>query len=178
MLIVSPSTANALAPYASERAFVMFVQVNPPKGGMGPILIEGVKGAALGRRLGQLARDNAFDPMLIGLLETTQPEQTAYQVKQDHDADRLHDDWFEPTARLLGLVQQAQLVLQELLAQTHPGAMETAPVDIDAIATMLGVSIKTVRRLVDKNQIPFLRVGSQLRFVPADVMASLQQTRR
>lgn len=176
MLIISPYTANALAPHASERAFVMFVQVNPPAGGLGPILIEGIKGAALGRRLGALARDNAFDPLLIGLFETAQPEQRAYEIKQKHDEDRLHDDWFEPTGTLLAFIQQtSQSALQELLALTHPGAMATAPVDIDAIATMLGVSIKTVRRMVDKKQIPCMRVGRLLRFVPADVIASLQR---
>jgi excisionase family DNA binding protein len=178
VLIVSPSTANAITPHASERAFVMFVQVNPP-GGVGPILIEGTKGAALGRRLGQLARDNAFDARLIGLYETTQPEQTAYQIRSQHDDDRVHDDWFEPTTALLAFIQQAaQQPLQELLAQTHPGAMEATPVDIDAIASLLGVSVKTIRRMVDKNQIPYLRAGRVLRFVPADVIASLQHGRR
>lgn len=176
MLIVSPSTVNALAPHASGGAFVMFVQVNPPAGGLGPILIEGVKGAALGRRLGQLARDNAYDPLLIGLLETTQPEQAAYQIKTEHDEYRLHDDWFEPTGALLAFIQQtSQAALQTLLAQTHPGAMETAPIDIDAMAAMLNVSVKTIRRMVDKKQIPVLRAGRVLRFVPADVFASLQQ---
>lgn len=178
MLIVSPSTANALAPHASERSYVMFVQVNPP-GGTGPILIEGVKGAALGRRLGQLAQDNAFEARLIGLYETPQPEQLAHQIRAQHDDDRLHDDWFESTNALIVFVQQhAQQPLLDLLAATHPGAMDTAPVDIDTIASLLGVSVKTIRRMVDKNQIPYLRAGRVLRFVPVDVVASLRHSRR
>lgn len=174
MLIVSSSTAHALAPHATERSFVMFVQVNPPVG-VGPILIEGTKGALLGRRLGQLARDNAFEARLIGLFETLHPEREAYAIRAQYEHDRIHDDWFEPTHALLMWVQQmAQQPLQELLAQTHPGAMETAPVDIDTIAELLGVSVKTIRRMVDKNQIPYLRAGRMLRFVPADVIASLR----
>lgn len=177
MLIVSPSTASTLTPHASERAFVMFVQVNPPKGGVGPILIEGVKGHRLGGALGELARRNAFDPMLIGLLETAQPEQYAHAIKSQYDHDRLHDDWFEPSPSLLGYIQQnAQQALQELLAATHPGAFSQQPVGIDEIAAMLGVSVKTVRRMIDKQQIPYLRNGNgPYRFVPADVLGSVRR---
>lgn len=157
----------------------MFVQVNLPSGGLGPILIEGVKGSALGTRLGQLARFNAYDPLLIALLETSGPEnQSAHEIRQRFDDDRLHDDWFDPTPALLALVQQGQETLQQLLAQVQPGAVASTPVDIDTIARMLNVSVRTIRRMIDKNQIPVMRVGRQFRFIPGDVLAALQYTTR
>jgi excisionase family DNA binding protein len=42
----------------------------------------------------------------------------------------------------------------------------------------LGVSVPTVRRLVKAGEIPFLRLGKALRFVAADVLASLDRRER
>ena len=177
MLSVSPSTVDAITPHANG-AFVMFVQVTAPKSPPGPIWIEGVRGHRLGTVLGELARLKAYDPMLIGLLETTlPPEQHAQAVRAHFDGDRLHDNWFEPTPGLLAAIQQdAQAALRTLIAQTHPGAHSQHPVGIDEIAAMLNVSVKTVRRLIEKQQIPYLRAGNgPYRFIPADVFASMQR---
>jgi len=45
------------------------------------------------------------------------------------------------------------------------------------IASHLGVSRATIRRLVTAGGIPFFRVGSQLRFDPVAVRARLEQHR-
>lgn len=176
MLIVSPSTASALAPHAAERSWVMFVQVNAPDGSLGPILIEGVRGSKIAERLSQLARDNAFDAMLIGLMETVTPDDHASQIAAQCEATRLHDRWYAPTAELLAFIQHVgQHALTELLELAHPGALGTAPVDIDEMARILGVSVVTVRRMIKANEIPFLKAGRVYRFIPTDVIASIQR---
>ncbi len=176
MLLVSPTTANAIAPHAAERSWVMFVQVNPPVGGAGPIKIEGVAGKQLGERIAQLAADNAFDTVLIGLVPTEiRPHDHARAIAEQYADAHLHDGWFQPTPGLLAFIQHTGLdAIQELLARTHPGALSDSPVDIDTMASILGVSVVTVRRMVKAEQIPYLRVGLALRFVPADVIATLR----
>lgn len=180
MLIVSPSTASALAPHAAERSWVMFVQVSSPNGDLGPIKIEGVRGSQLGVRLAVLARENAFDPRLIGLIASEQPAEHAAAIAEQYAGEHLHHDWYAPSASLLAFIQHvAQGPIQELLAIAHPGALSGESVSIDDIATILGVSVPTVRRMIKKNEIPYLRTGSGVyRFVPRDVVASLSHRQR
>lgn len=157
----------------------MFVQVNPPTGGAGPIKIEAVKGANIAARLRALAAENAFEPYLIGLTSTTTPNELAKAIHEKHLAAHIHHDWFDPTPELLAFVQHtAALALRDLLARTRPGGIPDGAVDIDEIAHYLGVSVQTVRRMVKAGDIPHLRMGKALRFVPADVVASLERRGR
>jgi len=179
VLIVSPPTASALSPHAAEHAWIMFVQVSPPSG-LGPILIEAVRGSEIGRRLAQLARDNAYEAMLIGLIESPTPAEHAAQIHAQWIAAHLHDHWFEPAGDLMAFIEHtAQRTLSELLSQAHPGAMNDQPVGIDEMAKILGCSTQTIRRMVKAQEIPFLRAdrsgGRVLRFVPIDVIASLRR---
>lgn len=156
----------------------MFVQASAPND-HGPILIEAVCGADLGNRLAELARDNAYEAMLIGLLESTTPELHAQQIAAQVEAHHLHHQWYASTGTLIAFIQtSAQRALQELLALTHPGALPTEPVDIDEMARLLNVSVPTVRRMVKRGEIPFLRSSGErghLRFIPQEVFASLQR---
>jgi excisionase family DNA binding protein len=179
MLIVSPSTASALAPHAAERSWVMFVQVNPPGGGQGPIKIEAVKGSQIGTRLATLARENAFDPMLIGLIESPTPLEHAQAIIEQYAAGHLHHDWYAPSADLLAYIQHvAQGPIQALLAETHPGGLSEESVEIEEMADILNVSVPTVRRMIKQEVIPYLKFGRIYRFVPADVIASLARRTR
>ena len=54
-----------------------------------------------------------------------------------------------------------------------PVGDEAALVDIGTLSGRLGVSERTLRRLVASNAIPYVRVGAQLRFDPAEVRAVL-----
>lgn len=157
----------------------MFVRCDPPIAGHGPILIEGVRGVNLGTRLGQIARDNAFPTMIIGLIATPTPDELAAAIATQYAGVRLHDRWYEASADLLAYIQHvAQGPIRELLARTHPGGLSEEGVDIEEMARILGVSIPTVRRLVKAGEIPCLRMGRALRFVPADVLAALNQRAR
>ena len=49
------------------------------------------------------------------------------------------------------------------------------PVTAEQLASMLGVSRSTVTRLVQRGAIRAIRVGSLLRFDPADVIRYLEQ---
>jgi len=157
----------------------MFVQVNPPTGGQGPIKIEAVRGNQIATRLATLARENAFDPMLIGLIESATPQQHAQAIAEQYGGGNLHHDWYAPSADLIAFIQHvAQGPIQALLTAAHPGGLSNAHVDIEQIADILDVSVPTVRRMVKNGDIPYLRAGRIYRFVPADVLASLAQRTR
>lgn len=49
--------------------------------------------------------------------------------------------------------------------------------DIAALAALLGVTERFVRRLVDERRIPFLKIGKFIRFEPADVAAWIDEQR-
>ena len=151
----------------------MFVQIAPPSG-LGPIKIEGVRGAKIGERLLSISVENPYPAYLIGLAESQVPHEHARAIAEQFLAHHMHDGWFEPTPALLQLVQHVgQGALAELLGQARPGAIDGQIVDIDRIAAILGVSVPTVRRLVAADGIPHMRVGRQLRFVVADVLAAM-----
>lgn len=180
MLIVSPSTATAMAPHAASKSsgWVMFLQANLPSScnGQGLILIEGARASELAIRIKQIAANNAYEVTLIGLVEATSPGEHARALIAQ--ANHIHDNWCEPTASLLAFIQHvAQPTLITLLAQTHPGALSEAPVDIEGIAKILGVSVPTIRRMITAGEIPFLKAGRVYRFVPSDVIASLRRGR-
>ena len=174
MLIVSPATTTALAPHAAQKSWVMFVQTNPPCTSPGLILIEGARGAELAQRIKQLSATNAYEVMLIGMIESPSPTEHAKTISEQYSA-HVHNSWYEPTASLLAFIAHvAQPTLSVLLAQMHPGALSETPVDINEIARILNISVPTIRRMIAKNQIPFIRAGRVYRFVPSDVIASLR----
>ena len=155
----------------------MFTQVTPPSG-IGPIKIEGVRGGQkIAEQLQLYSTSNPFPVYLIGLVESPSPHQHAHAIAEQFVEHHMHDGWFQPAPALLQLIQHVgQTALAELLAQTRPGAVDGQVVDIEQLAEILGVSVKTVRRLVDNDAIPHLRVGKHLRFVVADVLASMNAT--
>jgi excisionase family DNA binding protein len=157
----------------------MFVQVVVPSLPYGPIKIEGVVGQQLAPRLTKLTEENAFELLLIGLIPSDDTENDLNMLTEMFANSRMHHSWFEPDPELISLIaNRAQDAITALLAQTHPGAMVDAPVDIDEISEILGVSTKTVRRMVKAEQIPYLRWGRTLRFIPADVLATLRRQER
>ncbi len=173
MIVAGPQTSIAISPHAKERSWVMFVQVMPTSG-IGPIKIEGVRGAKIGERLNTISVENPWPAYLIGLVESMIPHEHAREIALQFVDQHIHDGWFEPAPALLQLIQHiGQPALAELIAQTRPGAVGDQLVDIDTISTMLGVSVRTVRRLVAADGIPHMRVGAQLRFSIADVIAAM-----
>lgn len=181
MLIASPATTSALAPHAAGRSWIVFLQVNPASGGLGPVKIEGMRGNIVGQRLAQLARDSAYELLIIGLIESPTPDEHAAAIAAQYEPWRVHHDWFQPTAELLAFINHnASLPLQELAGQLHPGVVGDNIVDVKEMAAILGVSVPTVRRMVTADEIPYMRWGrgGTLRFNPADVIASLQRRGR
>lgn len=154
----------------------MFVQIAPP-GFAGPIKIEGVRGSKVSERLLAISVDNPYPAYLIGLVESASPHEHAYALAEQFAAHHMHDGWFEPAPVLLQLVQHiGQRALSELLAATRPGGVPDNVVDIEGIAAVLNVSVPTIRRMVSAGTINCFRVKNQLRFVVADVLASLNRS--
>jgi len=179
MLILSPHTASVLSPLTSDQSWVMFVQVNPPMGGLGPIKIEGVRGAQIATRLREIAADNAYETFIIGLTPTLNPAELAQTIHLQFAGALLHDDWFTPTIDLIAFIQSTgQEALQALLDQTRPGGVPDGAVDIETLAEFLGVSVPTVRRAVKAREIPFFKMGKAYRFDVASVLASLEHRNR
>ncbi len=50
--------------------------------------------------------------------------------------------------------------------------------DITAVALLLGVNVRHVRRLVFENRLPYIKWGHLLRFDPADIDTWLDDHRR
>jgi len=179
MLFVSSHTANAISPLAEDQSWVMFLQMRAPTIESGPIKIEGVRGSQIGSRLGEIAAENAYEMFLIGLHPTNEPNELAQLICEQHASAHMHHDWFEPSPELVAFIQHtAQQALADLLEHARSGNVPDGAVDIEEIAALLGLSTKTIRRLVKARQIPFLRTAKALRFVPADVIASLRQLER
>jgi len=157
----------------------MFLQAVLPSGGAGPIKIEGVHGKKLANQLGAIARMNALEIQLVGLLPSVDPDLHAMEIGNDFSQVHLHDGWFEPHAYLVGYIQQtAQAPLKQLLEQLHPGSLDKEPVSIEEMAEILGVSVVTIRRAIKAEQIPYMKLGRTYRFVPADVLATLSRADR
>ena len=176
MIALSSATTAAIALQASDSSWVTFVQANVPGTSQGPILINGIHGRNLAERLTQVAQDFPYTVNLIGLVESTQPKADALAIANEFGAYQIHDWWFEPNAQLLQYIAaEAQVAITVLLAQAYPGGLSDAPVDIEAMADIVGVSVPTIRRLVKAGEIPFLRFGRAYRFVPNDVLASLKR---
>jgi len=151
----------------------MFVQARPTCGAA-PVKIEGTKDPTT--RLRALSEDNAAETFLIGIIPTEKPAEAEARVHAMFAASKLRSGWFAPTTELLSYVQiNAQQAISGLLGDlkrhSHPDGVTT----IEEIAAHLGVSVSTVRRMVKAGQIPYLRAGRQLKFIPADVVASLQR---
>ncbi len=176
MLFLSPHTANTLSPLTNEQSWVMFVQVSPPVGGMGPIKIQGARGSQISAKLREIVMNCPYETFIIGLAPTENPDELEAVIQEQFDAARIHHDWFAPTIELLALIEEmGQQALQDLLAQVRPGGLPDNAIDIEAMAEILGVSTKTVRRLVKAREIPYMRMGKALRFVASEVIASLER---
>lgn len=175
MIALSSHTAAAISLHAAEGAWVMFLQVMPP-GTAGPIRIEGVTGRQLMQRLNAIVDDNPYDVQMIGLLQSQAPREDAQAIADEFAPFQIRGWWFEPAPELLAFIQNdTQSTLSILLAQTHPGGLSDAPVDIERMAEILDVSVPTIRRMIGRNEIPFLKFGRSYRFVPNDVLASLKR---
>ena len=177
MLIASSPFTTALAPHAANRSWIVFLQCAIDTG-VGPVKIEGMRGATIGARLRQLCADNPYELIIIGLIATDTPNEHAVIVANQFASTHLHDGWFSPSTDLLTYIQRnASAPLQELIAQVQHGAISEHVVDIDDMAKILGVSARTVRRMVKTEEIPFLRFGQNLRFEPRNVLMALRQRR-
>jgi excisionase family DNA binding protein len=151
----------------------MFVQIAPPQGS-GPVWISGVRGHRIGDELLAISSRNPYPAYLIGLVESAVPHEAARKIAEQFVQHHMHDGWFEATPQLLQFIQHSgQHALSELLAVTRPGGIDDQIVDVDGIAAILGVSARTIYRLVDNDGIPHMRVGKQLRFSVSDVLAAM-----
>ncbi len=173
MLVLTPQTTQSLRPLAKNLACVIFVQAKMPVGAS-PILIEATRDPA--GRLREIDRDSAVETYWIGMVPSEQPFEHATALGEQFASARIRHDWFTPTVEVLTFVQHvAQRPLLDLLARLRVHSQPEGAVTIETVAEYLGVSIPTVRRMVKDAKIPVMRVGSQLRFFIADIVASLQR---
>lgn len=171
MIALTSQTAAAVALHAADGSWVMFMQALQI--GVMPIRIEGIHGADLLARLSTLTDDNFAEIQLVGIIPSDAPERDALAIANEFAPYQIRGWWFEPKPPLLSYIEE-QSVLSQLLMQTHPGGLSDAPVGIEDIADVIGVSVPTVRRMIKANEIPYLKFGRIYRFVPNDVLASLR----
>lgn len=153
-----------------------FFQAALPAGVTSPIRIVGVEGAELGKELRKIAQFNAYDVQLIGLIPSADADQHARAIGDQYAGEHLHDSWYLPTGDLIGFIQHhAKRGLQELMDQVHPGAISEHVVDMHGLAKILQCHEATIRRMIERGDIPFMRVGRNYRFQPEDVLAAMQR---
>jgi excisionase family DNA binding protein len=173
MIVLSPNAASTLSPVTGGHAWVMFVQIAPPIGA-GPIKIEGIAGELIAQRLTAIADDNGYPTFIIGLLPVEDHDLAAKSLHEQFAIAHLHGTWFEPTIELLSFIQEtSQAALQQLMGGVDTTDEPEGAVDIEGIAQVLGVSTRTIKRLVADRQIPHYKVGRQLRFIVSEVREAL-----
>lgn len=172
MIFLGSHTTNSLAPLTRGLACVLFVQARTP-GGPSPIRIEGTRDPVA--RLRAMSEDNAAETFLIGLMKTDTPDITEASVRTQFQGAALRGRWYQPTNELMSFIQiNGQTAISELLGQLRPHSHPSGTATIEEVAEHLNVSVSTVRRMVKAGTIPYLRTGRQLRFIPDDIVASLQ----
>lgn len=172
MIFLGANTTNSFAPLARKLPCVLFVQARLP--GAAPLIrIEGTRDPV--GRLRALSDDNAAETFLVGLMPTETPDSTEATLKDTFKSAVVRGSWYQSTNELLTYVQQhGQQAISDLLAQLKPHSHPSGAATIEELAGHLNVSVSTVRRMVKAGTIPYLRTGRQLRFIPDDIVASLQ----
>lgn len=175
MLALSIETAAIVALRAAERSWVVFLQTELPGGvGSGRIKIEGLQGRQLAKCLTTIVRECPYTIHLVGMIPTDiSPVDHVLAIADSHA--HIHDGWFEPTPDLIAFIAAtAQDAIRELLGDTQAGAADDL-IDIEELAGKLNCSVPTIRRMIERDAIPFFRLGRAYRFNLSDVLASLQQ---
>lgn len=176
VIIAHEATATAVTPHAANRAWVVFMQTVLPANVPSPIRIVGMKGADLAREWRRISEANAYDIQIIGLIATADPATHARAIAEQYAGTHLHDGWYLPSGDLIAFIQHhAKRGLQELLGQVHPGAINEHVVDLRQMAQILNCAEVTVRRMIGRGEIPFMRTGREYRFQPNEVVAALQR---
>lgn len=109
--------------------------------------------------MGRLTRNCPCRVRLLGQLDSLLP-------LEQFEADRSHGDWFRPSEKLLAFIAKRCTKPEE----GRPGLLDEDLVtlepllDIVQVARRLGKSVVTVRRHVREHNIPYVRIGRQLRF--------------
>ncbi len=172
MLFLGAHTTGSLAAHVKGHTCILFVQERCSAA----IKIEGTRKPS--ERLLAIDENNSADTFLFGLVrlpDGDDPKLAEAELHARFAASRIRGRWFRATGDLTAYVQQhGQAAIRELLGALRPHSQPTGIVTIDEIAAHLGVSVKTVRRMVKAGKIPVMRAGAKLRFLPEDVVASIQ----
>lgn len=142
--------------------------------GMSPIKIEASSDPAATLR--EIDRNCPVETFLVGWMPNEMPRRLVSALAEQYKSSHIRGDWYAPAVELMNYIQHvAQPPLAQLLAtlpgHSHPEGM----VSIEEMAQLANVSVSTIRRMVKAGEIPVLRFGRALRFLPADVIASIQR---
>lgn len=172
MLVLSPQTASSLGTTARSRGAVIFVQALTLGGAL--IRIDATHDPA--STLNEIDRLSPIEISLVGWIPHDNPRVLANAIMEQHKDARARGDWFTATIDLSRyILHVAQPPLAELLANLPAHSHPDGTVSIEEMAQIAGVSVSTLRRQIEKGQIPVLRFGRRMRFLPADVIASVRR---
>ncbi len=171
MLFLGSNTVSSLSAHVRGTPCVLFVQTKCD----GTVLIEGTKNPT--ERFRALSENNSGETFLIGLVRVDDPAVTEKSLHERFAHANVRGRWFQPVPELVTLIQtECQSAIRELLSTLRPHSQPEGTITIEEMATHLNVSVVTVRRMVKSGRVPYLRVGHQLRFLAADVVATLQNS--
>lgn len=134
----------------------------------------------LGRMLSSLRNTCPCSIAVLGILFSDRVRERKAQLHRQFIAEHAHGEWFRLSDKLRtwicdkavspesNLLSKARLADRTDIDRLLVEAALEPLIDIDRVAKALDVSVVTVRRYVRAHDIPFIRVGRQLRFYLGD----------
>lgn len=160
---------------------VFFVQCRPVPEMIGPIRIDSTTNLAA--RMNALMAANAFPLYLVGVVASDNPTEAEKQIKEKFKADRMHADWYRPSIELQHFIASvskkgaASVIATSPAPLASPSATAEDARTIEQIASFLGTSVPTIRRMVRAGSIPYFRVGKRYLFWPKEVLEAIKMGR-
>jgi len=150
---------------------VYFVQAEIPEA-----LIKIGFSKSLARRVATLRSESACKLTMLGVQLDEHASILEQKLHQRFAAYRAHNEWFLPAPRVLKYVTERTVSPNAIPTPTHD-VLSKEDVDallsegtppslmtIEQLASFWKVGVPTVRRRVKEKQIPFVKVGRQIRF--------------
>jgi excisionase family DNA binding protein len=175
-MIVYTKGGTANAP-ALGKIGVYFFQIE----GNGPINIGATQD--LEKQFVSLQRANPYSLVVVGFVAFNEPQAAAqhdHGLRERFAQHHIHSDWYRPVSEI---VEYAYSTRQIPVAPTKYRAVMTHEAEPklltpQQLAEKLGVSVPTIRRLIQQDVIPYLKAGAQIRFDLNAVLKAMAATKR
>jgi excisionase family DNA binding protein len=174
MFVLTYQTTKTLSEVVPETGIVSFVENRVSNDLIGYIQITAPKNFPW--YANQLVEHNPFLTILLGYIESPEPEKVERELRTRFGAVHHRGTWYRPSFELLDFIRSntKRAVSPEVKSGQLTMPADAKLLDIDELATYLGISVPTVRRAVADGKIPVTRTGRLLRFYLPDVLTAIR----